>query len=243
MAFEPFFHFVKGLQGRLNHVSPEGKYIGQSSQHMAYLRSLEKDKKQREALDIPLHQLEVVVFDIETTGFFAEQGDEIISLGAVKVYGKEIQVETPFYSLVQCDKPISSEIESLTDITSACLKDAPDLASVLSQFLTFVQGATLVAHHASHEKSFLQNASRKIFRMPFKLRIVDTSFLYRIAEPELNFVRLDDFCEYNGIPIVNRHHALGDAILTAKLWSIYIEKVQRLGCSTLHDVYERVAQL
>ena len=98
-------------------------------------------------------------------------------------------------------------------------------------------------HYANHEKSFLQSASRKIFRVPFKHRIVDTSFLYRIAEPGIPIVRLDEFCAYNDIPIVDRHHALGDAKLTARLWSIYIQKVQELGCETLHEVYERLARL
>ena len=89
----------------------------------------------------------------------------------------------------------------------------------------------------------MQNSSRKIFRKPFDQRIVDTSFLYRIAEPDLKMVRLEEFCHHNGIPIVNRHHALGDAMLTAKLWTIYIQKVRELGCETLHDVYERIARM
>lgn len=243
MAFEPFIHFVKGLQGRLNNSSSSSKYIGQSQQQMAYLRSLEKDKKQRQALYIPLHQLETVVFDMETSGFFSEKGDEMISLGAVKVSGGVIQEEQSFYSLVRYEKPLSTEIASLTNLSSDQLQDAPPLGEVLCKFLNFVQGSTLVAHHANHEKSFLQSASRKIFRLPFKQRIVDTSFLYRIAEPELNNVRLEELCKHNEVPIINRHHALGDAILTAKLWTIYIEKVQSLGCNTLHDVYERVARL
>ncbi|MBB6444575.1 exonuclease domain-containing protein [Bacillus benzoevorans] len=243
MAFEPFFHFVKGLQSRLNNSGSSGTYYGQSQQQMAYLRSLEKDKKQREALYVPLNQLEAVVFDIETSGFFPEKGDEMLSLGAVKVCGGVIQKEQLFYSLVHYEKPLSPEIASLTNLSGSQLKDAPPLGEVLSKFLNFVQGSTLVAHHANHEKSFLQSASRRIFRAPFKHRIVDTSFLYRIAEPKLNMVRLDEFCEHHDIPIINRHHALGDAILTAKLWTIYIEMVQRLGCKTLHDVYERVARL
>ena len=98
-------------------------------------------------------------------------------------------------------------------------------------------------HFPNHEKSFLQSATRKVFRVPFHQRIVDTSFLYRIAEPNLNIVRLEEFCDHNELPIVNRHHALGDARLTAKLWSIYIQKVRELGCETMRDVYERIARM
>ena len=60
--------------------------------------------------------------------------------------------------------------------------------------------------------------------MPFKHRIVDTAILFKIVERNLDLVKLEDYCCHNSIPIINRHNALGDAILTAELWSIYIEK-------------------
>ena len=243
MAFEPFFHFMKGIQGKLTNNGLGSEHMGQNPQQIAFLRSLQKEKKQREALYIPLRELKVVIFDIETTGFFPDRGDEIISIGAIKVCGMEIQADQQYYSLIRHEKELSKEITLLTGIKNDELWDAPPINDVLIRFFTFVSDATLVAHHANHEKSFMQNVSWKVFRTPFIHRIVDTSFLYRIAEPSLKIVRLEEFCEHNEIPITNRHHALGDAMLTAKLWSIYIEKVQKLGCETLHDVYERMARL
>ena len=242
MAFEPFFHFMREIQGKIN----GGLGIvngGQNSQQIAFIRNLQKEKKRSDVLYVPLRQLKVVIFDIETTGFFPQKGDEIISIGAIKVRGAEIQEDQQFYSLIRYEKELSSEIMNLTGITDDQLKVAPPISEVLIRFFEFVENETLVAHHANHEKSFLQNTSRKIFRKPFDQRIVDTSFLYRIAEPDLKMVRLEEFCNHNEIPIVNRHHALGDARLTAKLWTIYIQKVRELGCETLHDVYERIARM
>lgn len=243
MAFEPFFQFMRGIQGKLNNSGLGSAHEGQDARKIAYVRQLQKEMKQNEALYVPLQQLDVVVFDIETTGFFPEQGHEIISIGAVKLIGGKRLAEQSFYSLVRYEKELPASIVNLTGITNEQLQDAPSLSDVLIQFFDFLQNATLVAHHANHEKSFLQNANWKLFRTPFKYRIVDTSFLYRIAEPDVKFVRLEDFCEYHNIPLVDRHHALGDAKLTAELWSIYIQKVQELGCITLHDVYERIARV
>ena len=243
MAFEPFFHFMRGIQGKLNNGGLGNAYGGQNSQQIAFIRNLQKEKKQGDVLNVPLHQLNVVVFDIETTGFFPHKGDEIISIGAIKVCGEKIQEDQQFYSLIQYEKELSPEIKNLTGITNDQLKAAPPISEVLMQFFDFVGNETLVAHHANHEKSFLQSATRKVFRVPFHQRIVDTSFLYRIAEPNLKIVRLEEFCDHNELPIVNRHHALGDARLTAKLWSIYIQKVSELGCETMHDVYERIARM
>ncbi|MBD3108262.1 3'-5' exoribonuclease [Bacillus sp. AGMB 02131] len=243
MAFEPFVHFIKGIQTRLTGNNLRGGQSVQSAHQMAYLRQIQREIRQDDVLKVPLKELDVVVLDIETTGFYPDKGDEIISIGAIKISGGIIQEEQTFYSLIQCKNIISDEITELTAITNEQVKDAPPLSDVLVQFFQFARNSTLVAHHSSHEKNFLQHASWQMFRTPLRHRILDTSFLYRIADPDLNIVRLEDFCDHYKIPIVNRHHALEDAIVTAKLWSIYIEKVINMGCNSLTDVYERLAQL
>jgi DNA polymerase III subunit epsilon len=239
LPLESFRQFMKGIQGRFS--LSESRI--QNSQQIAFMRQMQKEMKQESALSTPFEQLNVVVFDIETTGFYPELGDEIISIGAIRIKQGSICEKEVFYSLVQYNETLPEEIERLTGISSAKLKEAKPISEVLIQFFDFVNNDTLVAHHAKHEKNFLQNASWKLFRTPFKHRIVDTSFLYRIAEPELSMSRLEDLCEYNGIQVIDRHHALGDAKLAAKLWCAYIRRINELGCYTLGDVYERLARL
>ena len=243
MAFEPFVHFIKGVQTRLTSSNLRGGQNIQSAQQMAYLRQIQREIRQDEVLKVPLNKLNVVVLDIETTGFYPEKGDEIISIGAIKICDGIIQEDQPFYSLIQCKNVISDKITDLTAITNEQVKDAPPLSDVLVQFFQFAQNSTLVAHHSSHEKNFLQHASWQLFRTPFKHRVLDTSFLYRIADPDLKIVKLEDFCDHYEIPIVNRHHALEDAKVTAKLWCIFIDKVLKLGCNNLTEVYERLSHL
>ena len=240
MAFEPFMQILRGIQGKSTNIG-----IGdvQSAQQMAFLRNLQKEMKNEDALKIPLDELYIVVFDIETTGFNPDRGDSIISIGATKMQGTRDREEETFYSLVHCEKEIPSEIVTLTGITNEQVKDANSLRDVLIDFLQFTKNCTLVAHHANHERNFMQQASLKLFRTPFKNRIVDTSFLYKIVEPNMQLTTLEDLCAHNDIPIVSRHHALGDAKMTAQLWRIYLEKVKMLGCETLEDVYERFARI
>ena len=237
MAFEPFYHFMRGIQGKVF-----GAPV-QNAQQMAQMRQMQRELNSEETLKIPLSELTVVVFDLETTGFFPDQGDEIISLGAIKVVGNRIQESEVYYSLVQCKKTLPENIEQLTGISNEQLNHAPSLTEVLVQFFKFVKDDALVAHHANHERSFLQHASRKLFRTPFIHRIVDTSFLFRVSDPTNKLTRLEDYCEHHGIEVVDRHHALGDAKLTAKLWCIYSNYLQEAGCRTLKDVYERMARL
>lgn len=239
MAFEPFMQILRGLQGKRTNV---GISDVQNAQQMAFLRNLQKEITQ-DVLNIPLENLNVVVFDIETTGFFPEKGDCIISIGAIKMTGEKIIEEDFFYSLVHVKREIPDEIVQLTGITNEQLRDALSLEEVFIKFLQFKQNSTLVAHHATHERNFMEHTSSTLFRTPFKHRIVDTSFLLKVIEPNLNIIALEDLCDYNNIPVIGRHHALGDAKMTAKLWSIYVNKAKEVGCETLNDVYHRFARI
>jgi DNA polymerase III subunit epsilon len=242
VRINPLIQFMKQVQGKINS-SVYASIQGQSSpQHIAFLRQLQKELKVEESLEIPLNELNVVVFDLETTGFFPDQGNEILSIGAVKVRGGEVQRDDCFYSLARCSSELSPEIKQLTGLKEEDLETAPELSKVLVDFYEFVKGDVLVAHHASHEKSFLQHFNWKLFRTPFKHRIVDTSFILKIAEPNLNAIRLEDCCDHCGIPVKERHHALGDAKMTAELWSVYLKKIQEQGLKTLNDVYEKLSR-
>ncbi len=240
MAFEPFMKLFKGIQSRK---SVGGISETQNFQQIAYLRNLQKQMTNEDVMNVPFDELKVVVFDIETTGFSPDKGDSILSIGATKMRGKEILDQEIFYKLAYFDQTIPKTIEELTGITNEHMKEASSLSDVLIEFFQFIGNQTLVAHHANHERNFMQYFSNKLLKTPFKHRIVDTSFLYKVVEPTTQKWTLDELCVHHNIPIENRHHALGDAKMTAKLWSIYIEQVQGLGCKTLHDVYHRIASL
>lgn len=241
MKDNPLLQFVKQFHGKIasNIYMP---LIGKTDpKHLAFLRDLEKEIETEKTLYIPLEQLNVVVFDFETTGFFPDRGDEILSIGAVKVVNGELK--DTFYSLVYNDHTLSPNIKELTGLNEEELKAASPLKEVLINFYQFVQSDTLVAHHASHEKKFLQHAHWKAFRKPYMHRIVDTSLVFKLAERNEKIASLDDYCNILGVEIRNRHHALGDAVMTAELWLHYIQKLKNVNCYTLKDVYECLARL
>ena len=66
-------------------------FDAQSAQQMAFIRSMLKEQRKDSLFEIPLHSMEIVVFDLETTGFSPYNGDEIISFGGVSVIGGEVQ--------------------------------------------------------------------------------------------------------------------------------------------------------
>ncbi|MCL6570458.1 MAG: 3'-5' exonuclease [Bacillus sp. (in: Bacteria)] len=220
-----------GLQGQPN------------PQQISFIRQLQKELKEKNNLDTPLNVLKVVVFDLETTGFYPEKGDQVLSIGAVKMTGQHVDFDDTFYSLVKSDLPLSEEISTLTNIHEHQLRDAPPARDVLMKFFKYTQSHILVAHHSKHEKSFMQKITWDILRSRFEHRIIDTSFLFRLSNPLVISSPLEDICRECGIDIKDRHNALGDAIMTAQIWGYHLQIAQRQGYSNLREVYEHLAKL
>lgn len=243
MVMNHMIQFMKQLSGRLTpnvYTSyPEQPDPGQ----LAYLRQLHRDMNKKESLLTPFDQLPVVVFDLETTGFFPNKGDKILSIGAVKMVGDKLLADQTFYSAVHAEEMPSEELLQLIGLTPDKLTTAPPISTVLRGFYEFAQSDTLVAHHANHEKKFMQAANWSVFKTTFTHRLVDTSFLTRIMEPESPLHSLDDWCDYYGITIDNRHHALSDAMAAARLWGKGIGHLKERGFSNLSELYNYLATL
>ncbi|MFY0545188.1 exonuclease domain-containing protein [Brevibacillus sp. H7] len=204
---------------------------------LAFLRSMKKDLLQQNSGTIPLQKLEVVVVDLETTGFYPDHGDEILSIGAVAMRGSEVLQGESFYSLVNPRRGIPEHIASLTGIKPGMAEGAPELIVVLSRFFQFVGNRLLVAHHSRHEREFLRAALWKTSRAKFTHRLLDTMLLIRLLNGPLGNTSLDALCAAHQIEISRRHHAYCDAFAAAALWGIYVEKAIRQGYHDLQQVY------
>lgn len=242
MGMNDFIEFFRGMSGKISSNVLAGVQGQASPQNISFMRQLEKEARKKDDLNCPLDQLDVVVFDIETTGFFPDKGDQMISIGAVKMHGCEILTEESFYSLIKTDIPLSPEITSLTNITDEELQAAPESSDVLMNFFKFISTKSLVAHHSQHEQSFMHKLTWDVTRTKFQHRILDTSFLTQLFNPASSSNALEDLCAGCGIEIKNRHHALGDAFMTAHLWGYYLSKAQEAGFKNLSEIYNHIAR-
>lgn len=244
MGMNEWIQFFRDMSGKFNSNIYAGLHGQSNPQHISFLRQLQKELNEKSSLDTPLQTLKVVVFDLETTGFSPEKGDQAISIGAVKMCGTDIEEgeTSSFYSLIKCEKPIPPEIANLTNIHDADLTSAPTASEVLMKFYKFINGRILIAHHSNHEKAFMQKITWDLMRTRFEHRIIDTSFLIRLFTPIKKSLSLEEACTECGVEIRNRHNALGDAIMTAQIWSYYIKKAEELGILNLREVYEQIAK-
>lgn len=209
----------------------------QNAQQMAFIRNVNKEQRKQSMFDMPLRELEVVVFDLETTGFYPTNGDEIISFGAVLLRGGELVESESFYSLVNPKRKIPKAIIELTGITNEMVQDAPDLMQVLHDFMEFVGRRLLIAHASGHDKQFLNAALWRTSKVNLNHRVLDTMMVAKWLEPNLGGYSLDELLESCCIPITERHHALQDSIMTAKLWQNYLARILERNITTLGDLY------
>jgi DNA polymerase III subunit epsilon len=243
MAMNDMIQFFRQLSGKLGSSIYAGVHGQTNPQHISFIRQLQKEMQKDDSLTTPFTDLKVVVFDVETTGFYPERGDRVISIGAVKMTGPHIHENETFYSLVKTDIPLPETVSALTNIKSEDLRIAPEASEVLMRFFKFTHHHVLVAHHAKHEQVFMTKMTHDLVRRKFDHRIIDTSFLTRITLPANKPLPLEEVCKKCNIEIKGRHHALGDAILTARIWSHYIQLVQSMGMENLHELYQYLATL
>ncbi|AJS59423.1 exonuclease domain-containing protein [Paenibacillus sp. IHBB 10380] len=208
-----------------------------TAQHMAFIRSLMRGQRRLEVLHVPLNELEMVVFDLETTGFAYQHGDEILSFGAVRMVGGHIVEGEQYYSLVNCKRPVPEMITELTGITQDMIDSAPTLMEGLHDFMSFVGGRVLIAHASAHDKAFLNAALWKTSKVNLGHRVIDTMMIARWLEPDQSGFSLDELLMTRDIPIKGRHHALEDAKMTAMLWQSYLRDISLRRVETLGDLY------
>ncbi|MBD3919536.1 3'-5' exoribonuclease [Paenibacillus sp. PR3] len=209
-----------------------------NAQQMAFIRSMAKVQRNHSTLDMPLREIPIVVFDLETTGFYPNNDDEIISFGGVVIQGEEIDEGNTFYSLVNPKRRIPLHITELTGITNEMAADAPDLMQVLHDFMEYIGRRMLIAHGSGHDKQFLNAALWRTSKVHLTHRVIDTMMVAKWLEPRRSDgYGLDELLISAGIPIENRHHALHDSIMTAKLWVQYLRRMSDRNIVTLGDLY------
>ncbi|WP_082394145.1 exonuclease domain-containing protein [Bacillus sp. JCM 19034] len=232
---------VKQLSGKLSPSVYTSLQQQSAAARHSQLRQIQRDLKKGDVLGHPLSELPFVVFDLETSGFYPDKGDCILSIGAVKMKGDIVLEEETFYSTVYCENP-PEDVLQLTGLTKGELANSKPISEVLGDFYEYIGTSTLVAHHASHEKRFMSHVTWQMLRTTFVHRLLDTSFLTKVVHPSLKLVTLDECCHHYQIPITTRHHALEDALVTAKLWQKNVRFAKELGYETLQDIYTYLAR-
>lgn len=169
------------------------------------------------APDTPWREAEWCVVDLELTGL--ARSDEIISIGAVPVRGGALMLGESLYTLARPDRAPTHASVLIHKLRHADLLHAPPTDEAIELLLDKLTGRVPVFHTSMVERNFLGREFRgRRLRLP---EDADTEVLGRrwlterdgTAPSGLSLARL---ARLLGQPGEDPHHALGDALTTAK---------------------------
>jgi DNA polymerase III subunit epsilon len=188
-----------------------------------------------ERLQTDLATLDCVVFDTETTGLNPLQGDEIVSLSAVRIRRGKLLTADNFHALVNPGRPIPPESSKFHGIVDEAVRGSPALSEVLPKFGEYVGDAVLVGHNVAFDKKFLELAAAK-YRLPsLENPILDTLFLSYGLHGDFEGHHLDAVAERLGVPVVGRHTSQGDSRMTAEIFLRLVPLLASRGIRTLRE--------
>jgi DNA polymerase-3 subunit epsilon len=191
--------------------------------------------------DKPLGDLAYTVFDTETTGLSPDDGDEIISIGAVRVVNRRLLRTETFEQLVDPRRRIPPASYAVHGISGEMVRGQPVIERVLPEFARFAEDTVLVGHEVGFDMRFIarkEEAAGVRFTQP----LLDTRLLSAIVHPEHERHGLDAIAERLGVSVVGRHTALGDALLTGEVFVRLLGLLESQGFRTLGEVRAAAAR-
>jgi DNA polymerase-3 subunit epsilon len=184
--------------------------------------------------DRPLEELTFTVFDTETTGLHPDQGDEIISIGAVRIVNRRLLRQETFDQLVDPCRTVPEASVLIHGIRPELLVGQPTIDLALPAFAAFAEDTVLVGHNVAFDLQFLRNHAEhagSLLGQP----VLDTLLLSPAVHPEHEGHNLEEICARLGINVIGRHSALGDALVTGEVLLKLLGLLMDRGIRTLGE--------
>ena len=160
------------------------------------------------------------IIDVETTGGRAGR-DRITEIAIVRYDGAHIV--DAWSSLVNPECYIPQGIVELTGITQEMVAHAPRFFEVAKKVVELTEGAVFVAHNVRFDYGFVCEEFRRLGYV-FSRRQLCTVRLSRQVFPGLPSYSLGKLAGSLGIPLYDRHRAMGDASATAEILRLILQK-------------------
>ena len=192
--------------------------------------------------DLPLEDSTYVVFDFETTGFNASNGDSIIEIGAVKLQtGKIID---QFHEMINPGVKLTKIITDITGITNEMLKDKESEEMVIKRFKEWIADLPIVAHNAKFDVSFLESAYHKYNLGELQNTIIDTLELSRVLDPNHARHSLSHVVKRYDVPFDEDSHHRGDydAKATALVFAKMIKRLLERNIKKISDIKNLISK-
>ncbi|WP_130803071.1 DNA polymerase III subunit epsilon [Acinetobacter ihumii] len=160
-----------------------------------------------------------LILDTETTGFYFQDSDRIIEVGAIEMINRKL-TGSSIHIYINPEKPVG-ESENIHGISDDFLKDKPKYAEIADVLFEYLKGAEIIAHNASFDMNFLDMEFKRagLGRLSEVCEVTDTLALAKSKHPGQKN-SLDALVRRYDIPARDRtfHGALLDAEILSDVY-------------------------
>lgn len=176
----------------------------------------------------PFAEARYVVVDVESSGLNLAK-DRLIAIGAVAVKKGRIVVGDSFEVILKQDVASDHSNILIHGIGGTAQREGVEPSRALLDFLDYLDGAPLVAFHVAFDETMIKRAVREYLGFTFSYPWLDLAYVSPALCPSLasRLRALDDWTRQFGIGNFARHSALADALATAQLLQVMLDKAER----------------
>jgi len=167
-------------------------------------------------------QDEYVCLDTETTGL-NPRNDEILSIGAVIIKNNKILMRKTLNLFVKPSNRVSEQSIKIHQIRPIDLENACDPQTAILELLDFIGSRPIVGYYIKFDMAMINKYTKKYIGSTLPNESIEVSSMYYKTRPknsEYQFVDLkfDTIIKTLDIPVLGKHDALNDAIMTAMIF-------------------------
>ena len=181
-----------------------------------------------------IKDIEITVFDTETTGLEPETGDRVVEIAAIKL--KAAKPIAEFQALVNPGREISAAAFNVNKITPEMLATAPQIQQIMPDFLKFIQGSCICSYNAGFDLRFMNNELKILGLAALDdFVVVDILKMARRLMPGLERYALWFVAEKLGIKTKQEHRAMSDVGMTVDILGRFMLMLEQKGITDYHN--------
>jgi predicted DnaQ family exonuclease/DinG family helicase len=169
-----------------------------------------------------------VALDLELTPLPGNR-HRVIEIAAVRFSGSEATEN--FCTLIDPQCEITRRVEALTGIRRSDVQDAPRLEAIIPQLLAFLGDDPIVGQSVNLDIERLADSGVHLRNPAY-----DTFELASLLLPGLPSYDLQSIARSLDVPVEAEHRALGDALVTARVFLALVEQVSALDLDVLTSI-------
>ncbi len=191
-----------------------------------------------------VHGPRQLILDTETTGFYFQDSDRIIEVGAIEMVNRKV-TGSSIHIYINPQKPVG-ESENIHGISDEFLKDKPLYAEIADVLFDYLKGAEIIAHNATFDMNFLDMEFKRagFVALSEVCEVTDTLAMAKSKHPGQKN-SLDALVRRYEIPQRDRtfHGALLDAEILADVYLAMTGGQVSFDMDTLTESEQQQAQI